>query len=344
MRRSVGSIALTFAVALCAHAQIVHTDQPSGTSELLIAVSPVSDKIVWVSGQHGTWLRTTDGGAHWQVGQVPGADSLQFRDVHAVDASTAYLLSIGNGPQSRIYKTTDAGKHWTLQTTNPDSAGFYDCMDFWDPMHGVAVGDAVGGQLVILTTIDGGGHWNRVRALGLPTALPNEGSFAASGTCLVTRPGGHAWIVSSNPQQARLLHTADFGQTWQLEILPITTHSGSGPQSVSFRDPENGAVFGGGAAVLPSDVLVAVTADGGAHWTARTTPELKQGLWAGAYVPGANPAAIVAVGPDGAVYSRDDGVTWIAIDGFDYWSVGMASPRAGWAVGAKGRITKLSGF
>jgi hypothetical protein len=61
-------------------------------------------------------------------------------------------------------------------------------------------------------------------------------------------------------------------------------------------------------------------------------------------VPGANPAAIVAVGPDGAVYSRDDGVTWIAIDGFDYWSVGMASPRAGWAVGAKGRITKLSGF
>jgi photosystem II stability/assembly factor-like uncharacterized protein len=344
MRGLIASIAFSCAAALSAHAQIVHTDQPSGTKELLIAVSPVNDKIVWVSGQHGTWLRTTDGGAHWQVGHVAGADSLQFRDVHAVDANTAYLLSIGNGPQSRIYKTTDAGKHWMLQITNPDSAGFYDCMDFWDPAHGVAVGDAVAGQIVILTTMDGGTHWTRVRASAPPAALMNEGSFAASGTCLVTRPGGHAWIVSSNALQARLLHTADFGQTWQPVTLPISTHSGSGPQSVSFRDSVNGAVFGGGAAVLPSDVLVATTTDGGRNWTARTTPDLKQGLWAGAYVPGANPAAIVAVGPDGAVYSRDDGVTWTAIDGFDYWSVGMASPRAGWAVGAQGRITKLSGF
>ena len=344
MKRFTRTIAWSIAVSTAAHAQIVHTDQPSGTSELLIAVSPVSDKVAWVSGQHGTWLRTTDGGAHWRVGHVPGADSLQFRDVYAADANTAYLLSIGNGPQSRIYKTTDAGKHWTLQATNPDSAGFYDCMDFWDPTHGAVVGDAVAGQIVILTTIDGGAHWNRVRASALPAALLNEGSFAASGTCLVTRPGGQAWIVSSNAQQARLLHSADFGQTWQLEMLPVSTHSGSGPQSVSFRDQENGAVFGGGAAVLPSDVLVAVTVDAGAHWTARTSPELKQGLWAGAYVPGANPTAIVAVGPDGAVYSRDDGMTWIAIDGFDYWSVGMASPRAGWAVGANGRITKLSGF
>jgi photosystem II stability/assembly factor-like uncharacterized protein len=342
MNRTTWSVLLLISTA--AHAQIVHTDQPSGTQELLIAVSPVNDKVVWVSGQHGTWLRTTDGGAHWQVGQVPGADSLQFRDVHAVDANTAYLLSIGNGPQSRIYKTTDAGKHWALQITNPDSAGFYDCMDFWDTRRGVAIGDAVAGQVVILTTDDGGARWERVRFGALPPALGNEGSFAASGTCLVAQPGGYAWIVSSNAVHARMLRTEDFGVSWQVSALPLTTHAGSGPQSVSFRDPKNGAVFGGGSAVLPSDVLMATTNDGGRSWTARTSPDLKQGLWAGAYVPGANPTAIVAVGPDGAVYSRDEGLTWIAIDAFDYWSVGMASPRAGWAVGAKGRITKLSGF
>src|SRR5262252_2645550 len=107
--------------------QIVGTAQASGTTALLIAVSPVNERVVWVSGSQGTWLRTIDGGATWQVGRVEGADSLQFRDVYAADASTAYLLSIGSGSQFWIYKTTDAGQHWSLQFTNPDPSGFYDC-------------------------------------------------------------------------------------------------------------------------------------------------------------------------------------------------------------------------
>jgi photosystem II stability/assembly factor-like uncharacterized protein len=73
-----------------ATAQVTSTEQKSGTTALLIAVSPVNENVVWVSGARGTWLRTTDGGSTWQAGQVPGADSLQFRDVHAVDANTAY--------------------------------------------------------------------------------------------------------------------------------------------------------------------------------------------------------------------------------------------------------------
>ena len=75
------------------------TEQVSGTRALLIAVSPVSDDVAWVSGSLGTWVRTLDGGATWTTGRVPGADSLQFRDVHAVSADVAYLLSIGDGPQ-----------------------------------------------------------------------------------------------------------------------------------------------------------------------------------------------------------------------------------------------------
>ena len=45
-----------------------------------------------------------------------------------------------------------------------------------------------------------------------------------------------------------------------------------------------------------------------------------------------------------AAFSRDEGATWTAIDATNYWSVGAASPSAAWAVGANGRITKLSGF
>jgi photosystem II stability/assembly factor-like uncharacterized protein len=324
--------------------QITRTEQVSGTTALLIAVSPVNDHVVWVSGSAGTWLRTTDGGATWRSGRVPGAESLQFRDVYAVDARTAYVLSIGNGSQSRIYKTTDEGETWTLQHTNRDTSGFFDCMDFWDANRGLVIGDAIGTAMVVLTTEDGGATWTRIAPTSLPTAQPGDGSFAASGTCLITRPGGHAWIVASNPSRGRVLHTADFGRTWAVDSLPITTHSASGPQSIAFRDDRHGIALGGGNAAQAGDALAASTVDGGHTWIARTRPPLRTGVWGGVYVPSTSPPTVVAVGPGGAVYSRDDGASWTVIDSLEYWSVGFASPRAGWAVGTRGRITKLSGF
>ena len=323
---------------------ITRTEQMSGTTALLIAVSPVNDSVVWVSGAQGTYIRTTNGGATWQAGRVPGADSLQFRDVHAVDATTAYLLSIGNGNQSRIYKTTDAGKTWALQFTNPDSAGFYDCMDFWDAKRGIVIGDAIGREIAILTTSDGGARWTRIPPARLPPAQPNEGSFAASGTCVETRPGGRAWIVASNADRGRVLHTADYGRTWTVDTLPISTRSGSGPQSISFRDDRRGIALGGGYQATAADVLSAITTDGGNTWTARSRPPQPTGIWGGTYVPRSNPPAVVAVGPAGAVWSPNEGTSWVPIDTLNYWSVGFASPRAGWAVGTQGRITKLSGF
>jgi len=343
-------IVIALLAASCGHpsasaspsAHFVRTEQASGTNALLIAVSPVDDRVVWVSGAQGTWLRTTDGGTNWHSGVVAGADSLQFRDVYAIDESTAYLLSIGSGSQSRIYKTTDAGQHWTPQFINRDSAGFYDCMDFWDAQRGVVIGDSQAGQIAMLLTTDGGAHWNRVPPSTLPPAQPQEGSFAASGTCVVTRPGGRAWIVASNAVHARMLHTADYGRTWAVDTMPITTRAASGPQSVGFRDDRNGFALGGGNAAAANDVLSAISSDGGRTWSARSRPPLRTGVWGGVYVPDTRPPTIVAVGPSGAVFTRDDARSWTTIDTLNYWSVGFASPRAGWAVGTRGRITKLS--
>jgi len=308
-------------------------DQESGTTQLLIGVSPVNEQVVWASGTGGTWVRTTDGGATWQAGRVPGADTLQFRDVHAVDANTAWLLSIGNGDQSRIYHTTDGGKSWSLQFTNPDPKAFYDCFDFWDARHGIAVSDAVDGKTVMITTTDGGAHWRWIPATTLPAALAGEGSFAASGTCLIVRPGGHAWNAVGTPM-ARLLHTADYGQSWSVDTIPLVAIS-----SVHFRDLKNGIVLG-----TDSTAATASTHDGGRTWVRGGAPPFPQGVYGGVYVPGAKRPTVIGVGPKGSAYSLDDGATWISIDSTAYWSVGFASARAGWMVGPRGRITKLAGF
>jgi photosystem II stability/assembly factor-like uncharacterized protein len=337
-----GLVSCTSAPPVPAPARIARTEQASGTTALLIAVSPVNERVVWVSGTQGTWLRTVDGGAHWQAGRVPGADSLQFRDVHAVDERTAYLLSIGNGAQSRIYRTADAGATWQLLFTNPDPKAFLDCMDFWSPTQGIVVSDAVDGKAVVLGTRDGD-SWARLEPTALPAAPDGEGSFAASGTCLVTRPGGHAWIAAADPTRSRVLRTSDFGATWRSDSLPLTTRAGSGVQSVAFHDASNGLALGGGTTAKPDDVNAAITADGGRTWTPVGRVPLASGVWGGVPVPGAR-ATYVAVGPSGAAWTRDGGRSWTPLDSVNYWSVGFAARNAGWAVGQKGRITKFAGF
>ncbi len=67
------------------------TPQQSGTTQLLIAVSPVNSRVVWAAGTGGTYVVTTDGGSTWKSGVVPGAESLQFRDVQWLSEQVAYL-------------------------------------------------------------------------------------------------------------------------------------------------------------------------------------------------------------------------------------------------------------
>ena len=93
--------------------------QTSGTTQLLISVSPVNSRVVWAAGAGGTYVVTTDGGETWKAAVVPGAENLQFRDVYAVSDKVAYLMSIGNNTTDfRIYKTVDGGTGWTTEFTN----------------------------------------------------------------------------------------------------------------------------------------------------------------------------------------------------------------------------------
>jgi photosystem II stability/assembly factor-like uncharacterized protein len=315
----------------------------TGSTALLQAVSAPSDGIVWVSGHAAAVLRSTDGGATWTSFAVPGAavDSLQFRDVYAVDATTAYLLAAGPGTRSRIYKTTDGGRNWQLQFTNPDSSAFYDCFDFWDARRGVALSDGVGGHLLIRRTLDGGAHWDLPPADSLPLAQKGEGGFAASGTCIVALAGHVAWIGTGAADTARVLKSEDGGRTWRATATPIAAGNFAGIATVAFRDTLHGLVLGGklGSPAEFSD-NVAVTGDGGRTWRLAGRPGFSGAVYGAAVIPG-RAGSVVAVGPRGLAYSADDGSTWTTLDTLAYWSVGFASRRIGWAVGPAGRITRI---
>ena len=316
--------------------------QASGTTALLQAVSAVDHRVVWASGRAGTYTRTLDGGERWEAGRVPGADSLEFRDVEAVSADTAYLLSAGTGELSRIYKTVDGGRTWMLQHANREPEAFFDCFDFWTSERGIAFSDAVRGEHLLLATVDGGKTWEQIPVSRLPSALPGEGSFASSGTCVTASGSGRALIGLGNTTATRVLRTDDGGRTWAVAATPVVSGTGAGIGSVVAFDSITAVALGGDFGNPASGgERVAITSDGGRTWTAGGVPTFAGAVYGAARVPGASGQLVVAVGPGGADLSRDGGRTWARLDTAAYWSVDIASAQAGWLVGPGGRIVRL---
>jgi photosystem II stability/assembly factor-like uncharacterized protein len=328
-------------------AAAVWTPQASGVTSRLRGVSAVSDKVAFASGSGGTVLRTRDGGATWTKLTLPaGAEKMDFRDVDAIDARTAYILSIGGGNLSRIYKTSDGGDTWNIQFSNADPKGFYDAMSFWDADHGIVFGDSIGDKLQMLITSDGGLHWSHVPDSALPPALDNEGAFAGSGTNIAVFGKSDAWIGTGAGPKCRVLHTSDRGKTWSVADTPIAATASAGIFSVAFRDKNHGVTVGGDYRKEKEAVdNLAITSDGGRTWTLVKEKRLSGFRSVVKFVPGTK-STFVAVGPQGADISEDDGRTWTPIDmtapliGFDTLSFAPGKKIA-FGAGNRGAIGKL---
>ena len=178
---------------------------------------------------------------------------------------------------------------------------------------------------------------------GLPPAQEGEGGFAASGSCVTTGSGGRAWIATGNGARARVLRTEDEGRTW--ESIPVAVAGGpaAGLTTIDVLDDVRGFALGG---ILGQDTTridnVTLSSDGGRTWTLGGRPDMAGPVYGSSWVPGADTPTVLAVGPAGADYSLDGGVTWRAAARVTYWAVAFASPSAGWAVGPGGRITRFA--
>ena len=267
---------------------------------------------------------------------VPEAEALDFRDVDAVSADSAVVLSIGPGEASRIYRTEDGGATWSERFRNLEPEAFFDAVAFADARRGAAVSDSVGGRFVVRLTADGGRTWTPVPADRLPPALAGEGAFAASGTNVAMAGPQHIWIGTT---AGRVLRSIDGGRSWTVHRTPIATGQATGIFSIAFRDAGHGVVVGGNyqqeAAAIDN---VAVTSDGGASWTLVTDRALSGFRSAVAWVPRSG-RSWLAVGPSGADWSADDGRTWTPAGGAGYDALSFAPDGAvGWATGSGGRI------
>jgi len=325
---------IAFLLALAA--TVAWTPRPSGSDAQLRGLAVLDATHAWASGASGTVLRTRDGRT-WERLAVTGGEALDFRDIEALDANTIVLMSAGPGLQSRIYRSSDGGETWRQFHENRMKDGFYDAIAFWDASTGILLGDPVGGRFVVRITHDAGRTWYTPKYLVMPEALPGEGAFAASGTCLFALKGGSdAWFVTGGAKASRVFHSADRGLTWSAAEAPVPAgNPSSGLFSVAFLDSRRGFAAGGDYEVPGfTGVNGARTEDGGATWT--PAPISASGFYSAVCpVPG-SPDEIFAVGLGGSAFSRDAGRTWTRIDAAPWNAVSFSGPGVGWAVGPKG--------
>ena len=316
-------------------------DIPSGwelietpTKASLRGLSPLTEQIVWASGSNGTWMRTLDGGQKWDSGVVTGMDTVDFRDIEAIDANTAIILSAGQ--PAVIYKTKDGGKNWEKKFQgSPDD--FFDGMAFMNKK-GYVVGDVVDGKWALLETKNEGDTW-RILELS-PNGPKGGGSFAASGSGILV-DYDNIWFASAG-NDSKIYHSSDNGYHWNTYETPIMKDSES--QGIFSLAKIGGQVMVGvGGDYLEIDGTgknFVLSVDGGKTW------ELGQGQPPSGFRSGVQYFQrfhwLICVGPNGSDFSKDGGENWIRFSDEGFHAVKMDKTSSTiWASGSDGKVAKL---
>ena len=346
-------VLLGLALAVSANAQWVEQSVGFTTASRGIRdISVVDANTAWAIAYDGTggsaivhdFSRTTNGGTTWTPGIIggPGTNALEFSNIHALDANTAWVAMYNASGGGRIYKTTDGGQNWTHQSTATFSApdGFPNVVHFFNANEGWAMGDPNNGYFEFYTTTNGGNNWVRVPQANIPANLSGEFGIVD----VYSAVGNTLWFGT---QLGRIYKSSDKGHTWTVSNSGFT---GSATvfalNNVVFKDLNNGLV--------QNDSLIVRTTDGGATWSPVTySGTLRQSDLD--FVPG-TAGTYVSTGANsqisdlGSTMSTDNGSTWTITspgDTMQLTALDMFSPTIGWAGGfnsaAGGGIFKWTG-
>ena len=301
----------------------------------------LDSKHIFASGSQGIVVHSIDGGANWNVQSIPGAEELDFRDIHAIDAK--HVLIVSAGTPARIYRSDDGCKTWTKVLERTDPKFFFDAIDFWDQQAGVVMGDPIDGKLCLFKTSDGGKTWKQLETA--PKTLPGEAGFAASGTNTICFGKSRLLVALGGAKEnashigSRVLLSEDRGATWGAAEVPIQRSASAGIFSLHFASQQD-VIAVGGDYKQPDAVIgtLAHSNDGGKTWS---TIKSEHGLsgYRSCVSTAGNRGHLIAVGPNGTDGSIDGGKNWRRLSDEGFHAIDFhVGGKTGWATGTLGRI------
>jgi len=290
----------------------------------------VNENIAWLSGSKGIYMRTVDGGVNWEYGSF--LDSVDFRDIHAFDKDVAIMISAGI--PAVIYKTEDGGKNWSLKYKNDDPRVFFDAIDFWDNLHGIAFSDSFEGRFFMITTSDGGNSWEQLPSA--PVSIDGEGGFAASGTNMVVSGTSDIWIGTTT---GRVIYSGDRGISWESFGSPLQNSENPTAGIFSVAISKGSGLLVGGDFQQPdnSENNVAILKNG--SWE---QPESGPMGFRSCVVFIPETSIAVSTGTSGTDISYDNGENWKSLDSIGYHTISFGkTASSGWMSGGRGLVAKI---
>ena len=323
------------------------TVQTTGLDTNLRGISVVNppdsshDVVVWACGSNGVILRSVDDGKTWKRLHLQGGEALDFRGIVAFDATTAYVMSIGAGAQSRIYKTADGGANWALEFTGKRSAFFLDDLVCISKTRCFGLSDPVDGKFLLVSTEDGE-HWKELSNQQMPAALAGEGVFAASGTSFAIYHKKELYFGTGGGRVARVFRSPDLGRSWRVAETPLA--SGNASSGIfSIIRTGNTVVAVGGDYKDPNrpDRVATYSVDKGRTW--RLAVRGPEGFRSAVVAfPGPSIGNVtIAAGPTGENISHDMGIHWISTGNLNLNALAGTDTNHVWGVGPKGTIARL---
>lgn len=314
--------------------------EPIFTDSLSIrAIAPLDENRVWFAANRGL-VGLIDGKIP-KLATIKYEDSLLHFRAIAATKENVFVLSIAN--PAVLYKIGFNGNEATnieeVYVEKGDKV-FYDSLAFWNDKDGIAMGDPTQDCLSIIITRDGGNTWKKVACSQLPKTEDGEAGFAASNTNIAL-VGDHAWIASGG-KRARVFHTADKGNTWEVVNTPIVQGKVmTGIYSIRFYNEEIGVIYGGDWENKSfNEGNKAITKDGGKTWKLLANGEGPGYRSSVAFVPNSNGNGIVAVGSPGISYSHDAGDSWNELSKEGLYAIEFVNDSIAFGSG-QNRIVKL---
>lgn len=278
-----------------------------------------------IGGINDQVLRSTDGGANWNVVTLPGTPTSSLWSIDMLDDNTGFAC----GSNSAIYKTTNGGATWdSLVTTLPTGATFRK-IDFVNANTGWVFASAPSSLVnFIFKTTDGGLTWTP-QSHGI-SANSNGQVY---GAYMVDANVG--WLLTWQP---RVYKTVDGGNNWTVQ--PVVDAFTGFFYDIKMVDTSLGYMVGSAGRVYK-------TTNGGANWDTLSIPTRSYTFYS---LELFDPNTIMIFGGTGVtMLTTDGGVTWLqentsgsTINGSTYYRNTQNNSLTVWNVGTNSFIFKYN--
>ena len=279
----------------------------------------VTPLLGWVAGEHGTILRTTDGGAHWtaQLGGDAKSQDEPLDGLRFVDDTHGWATERYPQTASKLLRTTD-GEQWEQVGAIPHvSSSTYTDYAFTSASNGAAL---VGSKIFI--TRNGGKDWQDVFTCAAKVevnGLARNVDCSLQSLSFVSADVGYA--LGGNRDVADkvfIVKTTDGGRSWSVQIADGATIEDKfrGPVGqVAFSDARRGIICNYNGRLF-------ATADSGTTWHGVA------GTGGSSSIAFTDPEVAFSVDGNRVSYTADGGSRWLSRE-FSFPSApkAFAAPR-----------------